>query len=72
MPTPDRIMRIDARALMLVLLLASTTIAVLPQIAKAQQQQAIAIDLPAGNLAAALNRLATQSGLPASPTAPDV
>ncbi|HBT67012.1 MAG TPA: TonB-dependent receptor, partial [Agrobacterium sp.] len=44
-------------------MLASAAVATIPASALAQQTQRIAINLPAGNMASALNRLASQSGL---------
>ncbi len=45
------------------LLFASVAILAVPHSADAQQMQTVAIDLPAGTMAGALNRLASQSGL---------
>ncbi|WP_411034107.1 TonB-dependent receptor domain-containing protein [Shinella sp. BYT-45] len=62
MTSRNRIFRRKARASLLALLLSGAATAVLPVRAEAQQPR-IAVDLPAGNLAGALNRLASQSGL---------
>lgn len=51
------------RASLFSLLLTSAAVAILPEGARSQQMQTVTIDIPAGNLASALNLLATQSGL---------
>nr|MDX8305644.1 TonB-dependent receptor [Agrobacterium rosae] len=51
------------RASLFSLLLAGAAVAMLPKVARSQQMQNLTVDIPAGNLASALNRLATQSKL---------
>lgn len=62
-PQPAFRHRTRARASLFSLLLASAAVAAIPAQVSAQQTQKVAINLPAGNMATALNRLASQSGL---------